>query len=75
MKEDINSDLKEEACITIEILKKLEKPSPPRVEGTINGVLCKICVSCTQSILDETFNRPFHDNCSPAFVRNVCKCL
>jgi hypothetical protein len=48
LKEDINSDLKEEACITIEILKKLEKPSPPRVEGTINGVLCKICVSCTQ---------------------------
>ncbi|XP_052091160.1 uncharacterized protein LOC127728036 isoform X3 [Mytilus californianus] len=32
LKEDINADLKEEACITLEILKKLEKPSPPNVE-------------------------------------------
>ncbi|XP_063423739.1 uncharacterized protein LOC134707680 isoform X3 [Mytilus trossulus] len=32
LKEDINADLKEEACITLEILKKLEKPLPPNVE-------------------------------------------
>ncbi|XP_052789391.1 uncharacterized protein LOC128223937 isoform X3 [Mya arenaria] len=30
-KEDINPDLKEEAIITLEILKRLSKPSPPNV--------------------------------------------
>lgn len=37
LKDDVNSDLKEEVIITLEILKKLEKPSPPKVEG--NGCI------------------------------------
>ena len=32
-KSDVNGDLKEEALITLEILKKLSKPNPPDVEG------------------------------------------
>ncbi|XP_071156060.1 uncharacterized protein [Mytilus edulis] len=39
LKEDINADLKEEACITLEILKKLEKPSPPNVEVVGSNVV------------------------------------
>ena len=30
---NLNSDLKEEAVITLEILKRLDKPSPPTIEG------------------------------------------
>ncbi|XP_053381266.1 uncharacterized protein LOC123564877 isoform X2 [Mercenaria mercenaria] len=31
VKEDVNADLKEEAIITLEILKRLPKPSPPNI--------------------------------------------
>ncbi|XP_041370991.1 uncharacterized protein LOC121384598 [Gigantopelta aegis] len=34
MKPDINPDLKDEVTMTLEILKKLEKPSPPVIEVT-----------------------------------------
>ena len=30
---DVNPDLKDEVMMTLEILKKLEKPPPPVVEG------------------------------------------
>lgn len=33
-KNDVNPDLKEEAIITLEILKRLQKPSPPTIIGT-----------------------------------------
>ena len=51
-KSDVNGDLKEEALITLEILKKLSKPNPPDVEGKkviyrtseINHLVCvKYC--------------------------------
>ena len=34
-KTEVNADLKEEALMTLEILKKLSKPNPPVIEGNI----------------------------------------